>query len=128
MAIRVFDMIEIPVSIGEVVDKITILEIKQRNISDNEKLMNVTLELQLLKERIEIVSIPEYLIADLKRVNEQLWDIENQIRLYEKNKDFGTAFVQLARSVYIRNDQRAEIKKQINLITNSKLIEEKSYA
>lgn len=120
-------MIEIPVSIGEVVDKIAILEIKQDNISDEKKLENVSFELQLLKEKIVGLSIPENLMIDLKQVNEQLWNIEDKIRVYEKNKDFGPAFVQLARSVYMMNDQRAEIKKQINMITNSILTEEKSY-
>ena len=119
-------MIEVPVSVGEVLDKITILQIKQEKIEDSTKRKNVSKELELLQSRVQ-VRIPNDLISQLKQVNEQLWDIEDQIRICEKNQDFGTEFIQLARSVYITNDKRAELKREINVYTNSELIEEKSY-
>jgi hypothetical protein len=119
-------MIEVPVSIGEVIDKITILQIKQEKITDLAKQKNVSKELQLLQSRVP-VNVPHELVSVLKQVNERLWNIEEQIRVHEKNLDFGSEFIGLARSVYIINDQRAEIKKQINLATGSELIEEKSY-
>lgn len=118
-------MIEIPVSLGEVIDKITILQIKKERITDLVKQKNVTKELSQLLLRVDVSDIAQF--ADLKRVNEQLWDVENRIRICERKQQFDHEFVQLARSVYVLNDQRAELKKKINLTTGSELIEEKSY-
>lgn len=117
-------IIEIPVSIGEIVDKISILEIKQQKIKDEAKLRNVSLELTLLKEKISHLNI-DY--NSLKYTNSQLWDIEDRIRQKEKNQQFDSEFIDIARSVYQLNDRRAELKKQINLEFNSELQEEKSY-
>lgn len=120
-------MIEIPVSIGEVIDKITILQIKQKHITDPSKLKNVNHELDLLTKRISGVSIPDKMFKELMSINEQLWEIEDAIRLCEANNDFEQEFINLARAVYITNDKRAELKREINIYTNSALIEEKSY-
>jgi nuclear transport factor 2 (NTF2) superfamily protein len=123
--------ISVPVSYGELIDKITILEIKSERIGDAAKLANVRIELDLLSEtwlanaaaRIDIAAEREA----LRRVNEALWDIEDEIRLKEKVKAFDDAFIALARSVYIRNDERAKIKRLINEKLGSTLVEEKSY-
>jgi len=120
-------MLKVPVSVGEVLDKISILEIKSERITDSVKLTNVTKELECLKLATQNYRVPE-LEEELKNVNQQLWDVEDSLRLLEEQKDFGSNFINLARSVYALNDQRASIKKQINLATNSALIEEKSYA
>ena len=124
-------LLSIPVSVGEIMDKITILEIKAERILDAEKLANVTAELDTLcplitHDALNTASI-KALVAELKDINEALWDIEDDIREREYAKDFGEAFIALARAVYVTNDKRAEVKKQINLATGSTLIEEKSY-
>lgn len=124
-------LLSIPVSVGEIMDKITILEIKAERILDAEKLANVTAELDTLHplvmhDALNTASI-KALVAELKDINEALWDIEDDIREREYTKDFGEAFIALARAVYVTNDKRAEVKKQINLATGSTLIEEKSY-
>ena len=124
-------LLSIPVSVGEIMDKITILEIKAEQILDAEKLANVTAELDTLRplvthDALNTASI-KALVAELKDINEALWDIEDDIRERENAKDFGEAFIALARAVYVTNDKRAEVKKQINLATGSTLIEEKSY-
>ena len=124
-------LLSIPVSVGEIMDKITILEIKAERILDAEKLANVTAELDTLRQLVthdalNTASI-KALVAELKDINEALWDIEDDIREREYAKDFGEAFIALARAVYVTNDKRAEVKKQINLATGSTLIEEKSY-
>ena len=124
-------LLSIPVSVGEIMDKITILEIKAERILDAEKLANVTAELDTLRplvthDALNTASI-KALVAELKDINEALWDIEDNIREREYAKDFGEAFIALARAVYVTNDKRAEVKKQINLATGSTLIEEKSY-
>lgn len=124
-------LLSIPVSAGEIMDKITILEIKAERILDAEKLANVTAELDTLRplvthDALNTASI-KALVAELKDINEALWDIEDDIREREYAKDFGEAFIALARAVYVTNDKRAEVKKQINLATGSTLIEEKSY-
>lgn len=120
---------KIEVSIGEVVDKVTILEIKKEKISNPEKLKNIVKEYDLLRAEIEKIGIsidsPEYLA--LKDVNLKLWHIEDNIRIEEMNQRFGDVFIQLARSVYFENDTRAELKKKINLKYGSELIEEKEY-
>lgn len=124
-------LLSIPVSVGEIMDKITILEIKAERILDAAKLANVTAELDTLRplvthDALNTASI-KALVAELKDINEALWDIEDDIREREYAKDFGEAFIALARAVYVTNDKRAEVKKQINLATGSTLIEEKSY-
>jgi hypothetical protein len=120
----------VPVSVGELFDKITILEIKQKFLTDQNKLDNVKKELDLLlsiSSSIDQSSIKEN-ISQLKDVNTSLWHIEESKRDKERQKVFDAEFIKLARSVYIQNDQRAEIKKQINILTNSTIIEEKSYS
>src|SRR5690606_10721563 len=113
-------------------DKISILEIKNERIKQQEKLINVQKELESLMEvknhRIEKTSRLDELFSKLKEVNESLWEIEDKIRDCERNKNFGPEFVSLARSVYIQNDKRCSVKREINEIMNSSLIEEKSYA
>ncbi len=121
-------MIEIPVSIGEIFDKITILQIKQDEIKDPTKLKNVVKELALLSKKVESINVNPELLQKLKQINQQLWNIEDEIRICEKNKEFGKKFVSLARLVYITNDKRADLKKQINQETGSELVEEKSYS
>jgi len=117
-----------PVSLGELIDKITILEIKQKYITGN-KLNNINKELKLLKYIIKDknLEIDIDLIDKLTKVNQSLWETEDKIRLKEKNQEFDKEFIQLARSVYIENDKRAFIKKEINKKYNSELVEEKSY-
>lgn len=121
----------VPVSWGELLDKITILEIKQDRIANPGALANVAREHQLLlsvgtqalKDRAITL-----LFGELRRVNEMLWEIEDAIREQEARNDFGMTFIDLARSVYKMNDRRAVIKRQINSLLDSELIEEKSYA
>lgn len=124
-------LIKAPVSYGEILDKITILEIKASNITDKEKLKNVENELNILKttwnEHIERSNKINELKNELKLVNQSLWDIEDNIRVKEFKKEFDDEFIQIARSVYYENDKRAAVKKEINLLLGSELIEEKSY-
>lgn len=120
-----------PVSFGELLDKIAILQIKSERISDAAKLVNVRKELDALsaiwlEHPAAQANIPE-LRADLKAVNERLWDIEDDIRRCEQAQAFGDEFVRLARAVYFENDERARLKKAINLALGSSYIEEKSY-
>jgi hypothetical protein len=123
--------ISIPISYGELLDKITILEIKSERIGDAAKLANVRTELDLLAETWSANPASKRDIAverdALKRVNEALWDIEDRIRLKEKARAFDAEFIELARSVYIRNDERAQVKRAINEKLGSTLVEEKSY-
>lgn len=119
-------MINIPVSNGEVIDKITILEIKQDKITDIEKLNNVVNELEQLVKCID-KSVVKSLYEELKQINIKLWDIEDKLRIKESKKEFDDEFIQLARDVYYTNDKRAAVKKQINIKTKSGLIEEKQY-
>ena len=123
--------LQIPVSIGEALDKITILQIKLAHISDVAKRVNIQNELDVL---LPLVSGDKFateqmqsLMGELKAVNEALWDIEDDIREKEASKSYDAEFISLARAVYVTNDKRAEIKKKINLATGSALIEEKSY-
>lgn len=124
-------LISTPVSYGELIDKITILEIKSERMSDPAKLANVANELDALNRTWAADPAAAVDIADLRdrlrAVNEALWDIEDRIRLKEKAKAFDAEFIELARSVYIRNDERAALKREINLKLGSTLIEEKSY-
>jgi Family of unknown function (DUF6165) len=123
--------ISVPVSYGELIDKITILEIKSERISDPTKLVNVRVELDLLNETWAGAAASSTDIAaergGLRAVNEALWDIEDRIRVKEKAKAFDAEFIELARSVYIRNDERATVKRTINDKLGSTLVEEKSY-
>ncbi len=122
----------VEVAPGELIDKITILEIKLGRITDEAKLKNVRIEWETLtRARDEAVSrSPEMdaLTADLKSINEELWVIEDDIRDCERNKDFGDTFVKLARAVYVTNDRRADVKRKINELLGSRIVEEKSYA
>ena len=121
-----------PVSPAELIDKITILEIKRQLIKDSTKLKNIDLEYKLLLDvLIKNVSGSEeldLLRSQLKEVNMKLWDIEDKIRDLEKNKVFDKKFIELARLVYFTNDKRSEIKKDINKLLNSEIVEEKSYS
>ena len=124
-------MIKVVLSVGELIDKITILQLKMKFIKNKEQLKNIRNELgtlkPLLKENnLETPKINE-LFAELYKINLKLWKIEDNIREKERQLDFSDEFISLARSVYFTNDKRADIKKKINLISGSKLIEEKSY-
>jgi hypothetical protein len=125
------DAILVPISPGELLDKITILRIKSARIEDVGKLGNVRRELALLEQnwRQSIPASAE--LADdeaaLERVNAELWDIEDRIRRHEAQQRFDAGFIELARAVYLRNDERAAIKQRINLKLNSAIVEEKSY-
>ena len=121
----------IPISPGELLDKITILQIKAERISDPAKVANVRTELDMLQQVWgESVSEDEQiraLCAELKSINERLWVIEDDIRDEERNKRFSERFIELARAVYVVNDDRANAKKKVNLHLNSSIVEEKSY-
>jgi hypothetical protein len=124
-------LISAPISHGELIDKITILEIKSERIGDAAKLANVRDELQLLDglwmrdpaSRTDISAER----AELKRINEALWEIEDEIRLKERDRAFDARFIELARAVYHTNDKRAAVKREINVKLGSRLVEEKSY-
>ena len=124
----------IPASVGELIDKITILEIKQQRIADPVKQHNVARELEALLQVVQQQELgyPSGALAELgealSAVNQQLWQIEDDIRDCERQADFGPRFIELARSVYQRNDERAAIKRRINEQCGSDLVEEKSYA
>lgn len=119
---------KIEVSIGEIVDKLSILRIKKNNISDSEKLKNVTTEYDYLYSIVfDELKIEESDFYNLVLINEKLWDIEDKLRDKERDKSFDYDFIELARSVYFTNDKRAEIKKEINLKYGSLFVEEKSY-
>ena len=123
-------MFNIPVSNGELVDKYTILQIKSIKITDIDKLQYINKEILILNKYIEILKNNyklDSLIKKLKLVNLQLWDIEDNIRIKEKKKEFDKKFINLARNVYITNDKRAKIKLDINKLTKSKLVEIKHY-
>ena len=123
--------IMIEVGPGELIDKITILRIKSERMTDEAKLANVRHELAVLdaarKANLEDSAELRRLEEGLKGVNEALWVIEDDIRQCEADKDFGPTFIELARSVYKQNDKRAALKKEINLLTGSRIVEEKSY-
>ncbi len=127
--------IKIPISIGELIDKITILEIKTQFIKDTEKLDVIFKELEMLNiEYIKLITDIEkkskkigQMKDELFNVNMKLWEIEDEIRVLEDKKEFSEHFVKLARSVYIYNDKRSEVKNKINLLTESKLSEVKQY-
>jgi hypothetical protein len=123
--------VSVPVSLGELIDKITILEIKGDHMEESEKRANVLRELSLLRKAWDESGYAQHAIRrhreDLKSVNRVLWDIENQIRRKEAEGNFDQKFIDLARSVYVQNDRRAKIKRRINLELGSELVEEKLY-
>jgi hypothetical protein len=125
------DGIPVPISPGELLDKITILRIKSARMEEAAKLENVRRELALLEQvwQRSVAASAELSTeeADLERVNAQLWDIEDRIREHEARQSFDSAFTELARAVYLRNDERASIKRRINLKLRSAIVEEKSY-
>ena len=125
-------VLQVEVSAGELVDKITILEIKAERIADQAKLANVHRELRSLtatrREALEDSAALDELTAELRRINEALWEIEDDIRACERGNDFGERFIELARAVYRTNDRRAAAKRQINELVGSELVEEKDYA
>jgi len=121
--------IKIPVSVGELVDKITILEIKTKNVNEAGKSKNIENELSklnLIYADLRNKKLDSY-YEELKTINEKLWNIEDEIRILEKNKNFGTEFIELARSVYITNDKRFDVKSKINSLYDSNIVEEKLY-
>ena len=125
---------KIEVANGEIIDKHTILLIKNERISDREKLKDVTNELASLSQALkEVYTLAEdknalhKLASDLKEVNEKLWEVEDQLRILESQQDFGQDFIEKARSVYFLNDHRAALKKAINKATGSAIVETKSY-
>jgi hypothetical protein len=123
-------MIEIPVSLGELVDKITILQIKLLEIEDKEKLKNVKKEFDTLSELPIYKELKPQLNSFLNRlfiVNQKLWILEDDIRKCEKEQKFDSFFIECARNIYKTNDERSYIKKELNLKFNSELVEEKSY-
>ena len=121
----------IPVSWGEFFDKISILEIKKENVSDNEAMKNIVRELELLNNFIsDDISSNTHVMGlriELKALNQDIWNIEDEIRINEASSDFGERFIELARNTYLFNDKRASIKRKINNILNSTITEEKIY-
>jgi hypothetical protein len=123
--------VSIPVSVGELVDKLSILEIKSANIEDEAKRKNVVHEENLLRELFQSKAPSRELVekkAELKAINLDLWHVEDQLRTFERSNYFGGEFIKLARAVYQLNDKRAEIKREINNLSGSSIVEEKSYA
>ena len=121
------------ISVGELFDKITILNIKTQKINDSEKLINIKNELNFLNNQASSINVKDQdsltlNIEKLQSINEELWNIENYKRECEANKDFGEKFIQLSRDVHFKNDIRAQIKKEINLLTDSIIVEEKEYS
>lgn len=120
----------IEVSNGELLDKLSILKIKVDNIKDSEKLLNIKKEIEIIEPMCEQILFDAKILdlfEMLFEVNKKLWIIEDNIREHERNKNFGESFIELARNVYITNDIRATLKKEINFLSNSNIIEEKSY-
>ena len=120
------------ISVGELYDKITILNIKLKKINDPDKLKNIKTELEVLMDQSNnIIGNNETLnkyVQKLQNINEELWEIENAKRECEANKDFGEKFIKISRDVHFKNDIRASIKKEINLLSDSKITEEKEYS
>ena len=121
--------VKISVSIGELIDKITILKIKQRKIDDTQKQVYITEELNVLSEALNALSLegPEVFIQELEKINLELWDIEDDIREKERQKSFDEEFIKLARSVYITNDKRFDVKSRCNSTYGGAIQEVKSY-
>ena len=125
------EQIQVPISPGELLDKITILEIKSERMTDEEKIANVRRELALLNETwsasVTTDGTVQRIHNELKEINEALWEIEDDIRDKERVREFDDRFVELARSVYFTNDKRAAAKKELNTYLGSEIVEEKSY-
>ena len=125
------ELIHIPMSPGELLDKITILEIKSERMDDATKLANVRTELDLLnatwREAVNADDTVTRIHSELKAINEALWEIEDDIRDKERAKEFDDRFIELARAVYVTNDKRAAAKKELNVYLGSTIVEEKSY-
>jgi hypothetical protein len=124
-------VVAIEVSVGELIDKLTILQIKRDHVADPDKLRNIEFELAVLTAARDRALSPskdlDDLMTRLKRVNEELWDIEDAIRRCEAARDFGPRFVEVARSVYRKNDLRSRLKREINELLGSVIVEEKDY-
>jgi predicted nuclease with TOPRIM domain len=124
--------IQSEISSGELLDKISILEIKLKKIKDKENLKEINKEYAILKQsqnlNIKLTNKLKDLFDELKKVNLNLWDIEDKLRICEKNKDFGEKFIELARGVYFNNDSRAKIKSEINKLSGSNIKEIKQYS
>ena len=125
-------MVNIDVSPGELIDKITILKLKNKFIKNENQLKNINIELDILLPMLNKNNLNndefKSLSEELYNINYKLWEIEDDIRVKERLSDFGEEFIQLARDVYFTNDKRSEIKKKINILAGSKIIEEKSYS
>lgn len=121
-------LVEIPVSVGELVDKVTILEIKLEFAKDQSQSQNIQKELIYLTDKLEQISFPTFHYETLKSVNRRLWEIEDLIRKQEDLRDFGKEFIMYARLIYMYNDTRANIKREINMATGSEIIEEKIFS
>lgn len=123
--------IKADISIGELVDKITILEIKSIKIKNKDKLKNVKFELKILNQILNKLDLTEDVLMakkELYKINLEMWEIEDKIRIFEKENKFDNEFIELARKVYKTNDNRSRVKKRLNLLLSSDLIEEKDYA
>ena len=124
-------IIDVPISLGELLDKISILHIKHKNINDDEKKKLVEIELELLEKKLDLSDLDKKLIdkyiVRLTEINSKLWKIEDSLRDYERNKTFDKEFIELARSVYFTNDERSKVKLEINTTFGSKIVEVKSY-
>jgi hypothetical protein len=119
-----------PIGFGELIDKISILEIKRDRISDPQKNANVRLELKVLDDVLAGFALPDGfsgLKGELRRINETLWELEDQVRECEREKNFGPVFIEAARSIYKTNDRRAALKRELNELVGSSILEEKSY-
>jgi hypothetical protein len=122
------DDILVPISVGELIDKITILELKSERIANARQLENIARELAALRAvRLGEIAGLARLASELKRVNAELWEIEDAIRDCDARGDFGATFIELARAIYWLNDERSRVKKAINIASGSRLVEEKSY-
>jgi hypothetical protein len=123
--------VSVPISLGELLDKISILEIKNKKILNESKILNIKKELNSLNKVLDELNInlseSNMLYNKLYKINLTLWEVEDSIRVLEKNEDFGEKFIELARAVYKTNDQRFEVKNDINKLFNSEYVEEKSY-
>ena len=119
------------ISVGELLDKVSILEIKLDKVKNEDSRKEINKEYKILKEllksKVEMTDKMKLLFKDIKNVNQNLWNIEDKLRICEKNKDFGQSFVELARNVYFNNDKRSKIKKEINKISGSDIKEIKQY-
>ena len=125
---KLLNKMEIEVSVGEIVDKLSILQIKKENIEEESKLENILKEYNYLHKIVfDSLRVEDEDFTKLVSINKRLWDIEDDIRVKERNKEFDSNFIELARSVYVTNDERASFKKDINIKYGSNFVEEKSY-